>query len=53
MLDTLRAEVLEANLKLVHAGLVVGSFGNASGLAREEGLVVIKPSGVAYCYLRP
>jgi L-ribulose-5-phosphate 4-epimerase len=53
MLDALRQEVLEANLELVRCGLVIASFGNASGLARDEGLVVIKPSGVSYADLRP
>jgi L-ribulose-5-phosphate 4-epimerase len=47
-LKTLREEVLEANLELVRRGLVLYTFGNASGIAREEGLVVIKPSGVPY-----
>ncbi len=53
MLDSLRRDVLDANLELVRRGLVIASFGNASGLARDEGLVVIKPSGVAYDDLRP
>ncbi len=48
ILKTLREEVLEANLELVRRGLVLYTFGNASGIARDEGLVVIKPSGVAY-----
>ena len=48
MLEALREEVLEANLELVRRGLVLYTFGNASGLARKEGLVVIKPSGVPY-----
>ena len=48
ILKTLREEVLEANLELVRQGLVLYTFGNASGIARDEGLVVIKPSGVAY-----
>src|SRR3990172_5334096 len=48
LLQNLREEVLEANLKLVRRGLVLHTFGNASGIAREEGLVVIKPSGVPY-----
>jgi L-ribulose-5-phosphate 4-epimerase len=48
MLEELRREVLEANLELVRHGLVTASFGNASGAARDEGLVVIKPSGVSY-----
>jgi L-ribulose-5-phosphate 4-epimerase len=47
-LQSLREEVLEANLELVRRGLVLYTFGNASGIAREEGLVVIKPSGVPY-----
>ncbi len=47
-LERLREEVLEANLSLVRTGLVVDTFGNASGIDRAEGLVVIKPSGVAY-----
>jgi len=48
MLSTLREEVLEANLELVKRGLVLYTFGNASGIDRETGLVVIKPSGVPY-----
>ncbi len=52
-LDTLRAAVLDANLGLVRAGLVIHAFGNASGIDREQGLVVIKPSGVAYDLLTP
>ncbi|NWG13543.1 MAG: L-ribulose-5-phosphate 4-epimerase [Acidobacteria bacterium] len=52
MLESLREEVLEANLELVRQGLVIGTFGNASGIARREGLVVIKPSGVAYEFLK-
>ena len=52
-LERLRAEVLEANLELVRRGLVLHTFGNASGIAREEGLVVIKPSGVPYEDMKP
>ena len=52
MLETLRVEVLEANLELVLRGLVVDTFGNASGINREKGLVVIKPSGVNYETMR-
>jgi len=48
ILKALREEVLEANLELVRRGLVLYTFGNASGIARDEGLVVIKPSGVPY-----
>ena len=53
LLATLREEVLEANLELVRRGLVLYTFGNVSGLSREEGLVVIKPSGVPYETLKP
>jgi L-ribulose-5-phosphate 4-epimerase len=53
ILESLRQEVLEANLELVRRGLVVDTFGNASGISREKNLVVIKPSGVAYEKLRP
>jgi len=48
----LREKVLKANLELVHAGLVLSTFGNASGINREEGLVAIKPSGVRYESMR-
>src|SRR5690348_18387645 len=47
-LDLLREEVLEANLELGRRGLVLYTFGNASGINRERGLVAIKPSGVDY-----
>ena len=53
ILKSLRKEVLEANLELVRRGLVVDTFGNASGISREKNLVVIKPSGVAYDTLAP
>ena len=52
-LKKLREEVLEANLDLVRQGLVLYTFGNVSGVSREDGLVVIKPSGVPYEKLRP
>jgi L-ribulose-5-phosphate 4-epimerase len=48
MLESLREQVLEANLEVVRRGLVLYTFGNASGIDRERGLVVIKPSGVPY-----
>ncbi len=48
MLDALKTQVLEANLELVRRGLVLSTFGNASGVDRERGLVAIKPSGVPY-----
>ena len=52
-LDSLKEQVLEANLELVRQGLVLFTFGNASGIDRERGLVVIKPSGVDYKALTP
>ena len=48
LLESLRKQVLEANLDLVRRGLVLSTFGNASGVDRDEGLIVIKPSGVPY-----
>ena len=53
MLEDLRKQVLEANLELVRRGLVLYTFGNASGISRAEGLVAIKPSGVPYEGMRP
>jgi L-ribulose-5-phosphate 4-epimerase len=53
LLKTLREQVLEANLELVRHGLVLYTFGNASGIDRRKGLVAIKPSGVAYEKLTP
>lgn len=47
-LEKLREDVLAANLSLVSRGLVVETFGNASGIDRTAGLVAIKPSGVPY-----
>ena len=48
MLEKLKEEVLQANLDLVRHGLVIFTWGNVSGIDREKGLVVIKPSGVSY-----
>lgn len=48
MLEALKQSVLEANLELPAHGLVVYTWGNASGIDREKGLVVIKASGVRY-----
>jgi len=48
MLDELKSEVFKANTDLVKHGLVVFTWGNVSGIDREQGLVVIKPSGVSY-----
>ncbi len=53
LLEDLRKEVLEANLELVRRGLVLYTFGNASGVDRAQALIVIKPSGVDYDDLRP
>jgi len=53
LLEQLRIDVLEANLDLVRQGLVLHTFGNASGISRKDGLVAIKPSGVAYSDLKP
>jgi L-ribulose-5-phosphate 4-epimerase len=52
-LKQLREEVLEANLELVRRGLVLYTFGNASGIDRAQGVVVIKPSGVPYNKMKP
>jgi L-ribulose-5-phosphate 4-epimerase len=48
MLERLKQEVLEANLQLPEHGLVTFTWGNVSGIDREQGFVVIKPSGVPY-----
>ena len=48
MLDNLKEEVRQANLDLQKNGLVIYTWGNASGIDRAQNLVVIKPSGVAY-----
>lgn len=48
MLENLKQEVLKANLDLVEYGLVILTWGNASGIDRKQELIVIKPSGVNY-----
>jgi len=53
MLKELKAEVCKANLDLVKEGLVIQTFGNVSGIDRQRGLVVIKPSGVPYDGMKP
>ncbi len=53
MIEKLKQEVFDANLDLVKYGLVVFTWGNASGIDREQGLVVIKPSGVSYKLMKP
>ena len=52
-MESLKREVFEANLLLPKHGLVTFTWGNVSGIDREEGLVVIKPSGVEYEKLAP
>jgi len=52
MLKELKEQVLEANLLLPKHGLVTFTWGNVSGIDREEGLMVIKPSGVEYDVMR-
>lgn len=52
LLQDLREAVLEANLEIQREGLVLYTFGNASGIDRAEGLVAIKPSGVPYDRLK-
>ena len=53
MLEELKKKVCEANLQLPQHGLVVFTWGNVSGIDREKGLFVIKPSGVPYDELKP
>jgi L-ribulose-5-phosphate 4-epimerase len=53
MLESLKAEVCRANLDLVRKGLVIETWGNASGVDRAAGLMVIKPSGVPYDGMKP
>ena len=53
MLEALKQAVYEANMELPRRGLVTYTWGNVSGIDREKGLVVIKPSGVSYEDLTP
>jgi L-ribulose-5-phosphate 4-epimerase len=53
MLDKLKKEVCAANLQLVDSGLVIQTWGNASAVDRERGVMVIKPSGVPYAGMKP
>ena len=53
MLEQLKKEVYEANMELPKRGLITYTWGNVSGIDRESGLFVIKPSGVEYDKLRP
>jgi len=53
MLEKLKKEVYEANMELPRRGLITYTWGNVSGIDREQGLFVIKPSGVRYEELKP
>jgi L-ribulose-5-phosphate 4-epimerase len=53
LLQTLREQVWEANLDLVRRGLVLSTFGNASGIDRGQGFIVIKPNRVPYDSMKP
>jgi len=53
MLEELKEQVCEANLELNRRGIVIYTFGNVSGIDRKAGLVVIKPSGIAYDTMKP
>lgn len=53
MLEKLKKEVYEANMLLPQYGLITFTWGNVSGIDREKGLVVIKPSGVEYDIMKP
>ena len=53
MLEELKQQVCDANLRLVREGLVVLTWGNASGIDRSKNLIVIKPSGVRYDAMKP
>lgn len=53
MLEELKKQVCEANLLLPKHGLVTFTWGNVSGIDREQGLMVIKPSGVEYSGMKP
>jgi len=53
MLNNLKAQVCKANLDLVAKGLVIETWGNASGVDRASGVMIIKPSGVTYDGMKP
>ena len=53
MLEQLKREVYDANMLLPEYGLVTFTWGNVSGISREQGRIVIKPSGVEYESLSP
>lgn len=53
MLEELKRQVYDANLELVRRGVVIYTWGNVSGIDREKGLMVIKPSGIDYDGMNP
>ena len=53
MLETLKQKVYEANMLLPAHHLITFTWGNVSGIDREKGLVIIKPSGVEYDAMKP
>ena len=53
MLENLKRRVCDANLRLAAEGLAVQTFGNASGIDRPSGNLVIKPSGMSYDRMKP
>lgn len=53
MLEKLKVVVFDANMELPKRGLITYTWGNVSGIDRESGLIVIKPSGVSYDNLKP
>ena len=53
MLEELKEQVCEANLKLLSEGLVIQTWGNVSGIDRDSGRVVIKASGLSYDGMKP
>ena len=53
MLELLKEQVCEANLELKRRGIVIYTFGNVSGIDREAGRMVIKPSGIDYAIMQP
>ena len=53
MLEELKNQICEANLELVARGVVIYTWGNISGIDRDKGFVVVKPSGVDYDGMSP
>ncbi|MDV3517589.1 class II aldolase/adducin family protein, partial [Lentilactobacillus otakiensis] len=53
MLEDLKKEVYDANMRLPQLGLVTFTWGNVSAIDRDKGLFVIKPSGVEYDKMKP